>query len=70
MADQEWAWELPAELAEYIQKCTHKFVKEQQLHDSILQRNPVPTNANFFEKVAAFIKELLEEKSIDNRYSC
>jgi len=59
MADQEWAWELLAELAEYVQKCIYNFVKEQQLYDSILQKNPVPTNANFFKKVDAFIKELL-----------
>jgi len=48
-----------AELAEYVQKCIYNFVKEQQLYDSILQKNPVPTNANFFKKVDAFIKELL-----------
>ena len=55
-------WELPEELAVYVNETMGKFVPEKQLKENILYENPVPNNIAQPKTLDVFMKELLEEQ--------
>lgn len=55
-------YELPEELAAYVNKYLERFVPDKGLKDSILYENPVPSNVIKPKRLDDFFKELLEEQ--------
>ena len=56
-------WDLPDDLAEYVNDKISTHMKDSDLQEAILLENPIPSNVWKCKKLDSSFKELLEEQS-------
>lgn len=59
--EKQYDYELPDEMADYLNKYMDKYVPDKDLKDSIMTENPVPSNVNKPKKLDGYFKEILNE---------
>ena len=60
----EYRWSLPADMAEYSNKNSEKFLPGKDVKEAILLKMPRPENIDPVRKLDEFLLELLKQKKI------
>ena len=65
--EKQYDYELPDEMANYLNKYMDKYVPDKDLKDSVMTENPVPSNVNKPKKLDGYFKEILNENHKRNQ---
>ena len=57
----ENAWDLPGQMAEYANRHTNLFIQNQYIKEAIMTYNPIPTNVNLTRDIDPVVRDLLME---------
>ena len=65
--DDQFKWVLPDDMAKYASSYFNQYIQEQDLKESILTKNPVPSTISEVSKLADFMVLLLKESRQKNK---
>ena len=60
--EEEYRWSLPADIAEYDNENSEKFIPDKDVQEAILLKLPRPENIDPVKKLDDYLSELLKQK--------